>query len=81
MTCAIGLQERQIKLELTEEARMFIAAEGYDPVYGARPLKRFLQSKLETLVGRALISGQVLDGATIKVDARDGKLAIDWVNP
>jgi len=75
------LQERQIKLELTEKARLFIAAEGYDPVYGARPLKRFLQSKLETLVGRALISGQVVDGATIKVDSEDSKLAINWVNP
>lgn len=75
------LQERQIKLELTENARLFIAAEGYDPVFGARPLKRFLQSKLETLVGRALVSGQVVDGATIKVDSQDGKLTIDWVNP
>ncbi len=75
------LQERQIKLELSENARLFIAAEGYDPVYGARPLKRFLQSKLETLVGRALVSGQVVDGATIQVDARDGKLEINWLNP
>lgn len=75
------LQERQIKLELTENARLFVAAEGYDPVFGARPLKRFLQSKLETLVGRALVSGQVVDGATIKVDSQDGKLTIDWVNP
>jgi ATP-dependent Clp protease ATP-binding subunit ClpB len=75
------LQERQIKLELSENARLFIAAEGYDPVYGARPLKRFLQSKLETLVGRALVSGQVVDGATIQVDAKGGKLAIDWINP
>ncbi|MCX5779347.1 MAG: AAA family ATPase, partial [Firmicutes bacterium] len=75
------LQERQLKLELTEEARIFIASEGFDPVYGARPLKRFLQSKLETLVGRALISGQVMDGATIKVEVHDGKLAINWVNP
>ncbi len=75
------LQERQIKLELTENARLFVAAEGYDPVYGARPLKRFLQSKLETLVGRALISGQILDGATIQVDTDNGKLTIDWSNP
>jgi ATP-dependent Clp protease ATP-binding subunit ClpB len=75
------LQGRQIKLELSENARLFVAAEGYDPVYGARPLKRFLQSKLETLVGRALVGGQVVDGATIQVDAREGKLAINWVNP
>jgi len=75
------LQVRQIKLELSDSARVFIAAQGYDPVYGARPLKRFLQSKLETLVGRALVSGQVLDGASIGVDTDDGKLAIDWSNP
>lgn len=75
------LQERQIKLELSDKARQFIASEGFDPVFGARPLKRFLQSKLETLVGRALVSGQVVDGATIKVDSQEGKLTIDWINP
>ncbi len=75
------LQDRQIKLELSEPAKLFIAAEGYDPVFGARPLKRFLQSRLETLVGRALVSGQVVDGAAIKVDSHEGKLTIDWVNP
>jgi len=75
------LQDRQIKLELSEEAKLFIAAEGFDPVFGARPLKRFLQSRLETLVGRALVSGQVIDGATIKVDSQDGKLTLDWTNP
>ncbi len=75
------LQERQIKLELTENARLFIADEGYDPVFGARPLKRFLQSKLETLVGRALVSGQVVDGATIRVDEQNGQLSINWDNP
>jgi len=75
------LQDRQIKLELSEAAREYIASEGFDPVFGARPLKRFLQSKLETLVGRALISGQVLDGATIKVAAGEGRLSIEWANP
>ncbi|MDD4801543.1 MAG: ATP-dependent chaperone ClpB [Syntrophomonas sp.] len=75
------LQERQINLELSEKARIFIAAEGYDPVFGARPLKRFLQSRLETLVGRALVSGQVVDGSTIQVDAEDNTLTINWVNP
>ncbi len=75
------LQDRNIKLELSEEAKLFIAAEGYDPVFGARPLKRFLQSRLETLVGRALVGGQVVDGATIKVGSQEGKLTIDWVNP
>ncbi|MCP4006351.1 MAG: AAA domain-containing protein, partial [bacterium] len=51
------LAERGIKLELSEPAREYIAREGYDPVYGARPLKRYLQHHLETRIGRALIAG------------------------
>ncbi|MGE5415813.1 MAG: ATP-dependent chaperone ClpB [Acidobacteriota bacterium] len=74
------LADRQISLELTEQARKFIASEGYDPVYGARPLKRFLQRRLETLVGRALIGGEILNGATITVDHQDGDLQISWTN-
>ncbi|MGE5372434.1 MAG: ATP-dependent chaperone ClpB [Solirubrobacterales bacterium] len=75
------LQDRHIGLELTGVAREFIAREGYDPAYGARPLRRFLQRKLETLVGRALIGGQIQDGAVITVDYRDNALAITWRNP
>ncbi|MGE5403626.1 MAG: ATP-dependent chaperone ClpB, partial [Candidatus Saccharibacteria bacterium] len=75
------LADRQIKLELTEDARRFIASEGYDPVYGARPLKRFLQRRLETLVGRALIGGDIINGATITVDFQNGDLKIGWQNP
>ena len=70
------LSDRQISLELTEPARMFIAREGYDPVYGARPLKRFLQRELETRLGRALIGGGIADGTKITVGLEDGALAI-----
>ena len=63
------LADRQIGLELSEAAKRYIAEQGFDPVYGARPLKRFLQHQVETKVGRAMIAGNVPDGATIRIDA------------
>jgi ATP-dependent Clp protease ATP-binding subunit ClpB len=75
------LAGRRINLELTQAARDFIAQSAYDPVYGARPLKRYLQHALETRIGRALISGDVRDGAIITVDAKNGDLAVSHVNP
>ena len=53
------LEERRVKVEITETARRFIAESGYDPVYGARPLRRYIQRELETRIGRALIAGDV----------------------
>ena len=70
------LKDRDIRLELAPEAREFIAKEGFDPVYGARPLKRFLQRELETRLGRSIIAGEVADGSTVTVSARDGQLAV-----
>ena len=70
------LSDRQIDLTLSEEAKGFIAQKGFDPVFGARPLKRFLQHELETRIGRALISGDISDGAQIEVDVADGDLVI-----
>ena len=63
------LADRRIILELTEAARDFIARSAYDPVFGARPLKRYLQHNLETRLGRALIAGDIRDGATVTIDA------------
>jgi len=63
------LLEQNIKLELTAAARKLIAAEGFDPTYGARPLKRFIQRQVETKIGRAIIAGEVGDGMTVTVDA------------
>jgi ATP-dependent Clp protease ATP-binding subunit ClpB len=71
------LEDHRIDLELTEEARKFIANAGYDPVYGARPLKRYIQRHLETRIGRAIVAGEVADGATVSVGVRDGDLAIE----
>jgi len=75
------LAEREVALHLTDRAREFVARQGYDPVYGARPLRRFLQSQLETRIGRALVAGDVLPGADIAVDVRDGALAVEISNP
>src|SRR6202044_3452759 len=65
------LGERQMKLEITEDARRFIAQQGYDPVYGARPLRRFISRQVETRIGRALLAGDILDGAVIRVGYAD----------
>ncbi|MGD2023288.1 MAG: ATP-dependent chaperone ClpB [Desulfobacterales bacterium] len=72
------LEERNIKVEIADAARKFIAQSGYDPVYGARPLRRYLQRELETRIGRALIAGDVLDGATLRVDLKNDELVIDY---
>ena len=75
------LASRRIGLECSEAARALIAREGYDPIYGARPLRRFIQREVETRIGRALIAGEVLDGATIMLDAADDELLVRWRGP
>ena len=74
------LSERQMTLEISEDALRLIAREGYDPVYGARPLRRFIAHELETRIGRALLAGDVGDGATIRVGVRDGQLEVTYKN-
>jgi ATP-dependent Clp protease ATP-binding subunit ClpB len=75
------LADRRLTLEVTEAARALIAREGYDPVYGARPLRRFIQREVETRIARALIGGDIRDGATVTVDAEDDELVVAWRNP
>ncbi len=70
------LAERNIKLEVSQDAKEFIANSGYDPVYGARPLKRYIQRELETRIGRAIISDELPPGSTLKVGVQDGALSI-----
>jgi ATP-dependent Clp protease ATP-binding subunit ClpB len=65
------LKERNINLDISDRAREFIATAGYDPVYGARPLKRYLQRELETKIARSLISGEIADGKILHVDLSD----------
>ncbi len=68
------LAERDITLELTDAAKAHVAEAGFDPVYGARPLKRYIQHELETRIGRAIIAGDLTDGSRIRVDAQNGEL-------
>ncbi|HJU12718.1 MAG TPA: ATP-dependent chaperone ClpB [Candidatus Binataceae bacterium] len=63
------LEDRKIELELTDKARDYFAEHGYDPVYGARPLRRMIQRELETALGRKLLSGEIRDGSHVVVDA------------
>jgi ATP-dependent Clp protease ATP-binding subunit ClpB len=70
------LKDRSITLDLSEGAVDFIADAGYDPTYGARPLKRFIQRRLETLIGRAIISGEISDGQTVFVYLEGGELKV-----
>jgi ATP-dependent Clp protease ATP-binding subunit ClpB len=72
------LADRRIRLEVTEAARVFVSREGYDPVYGARPLRRFIQHEVETQIARALLSGEIPDASTITVDAEAEELAVKW---
>jgi ATP-dependent Clp protease ATP-binding subunit ClpB len=74
------LSERQMKLEITDDARRFVARQGYDPVYGARPLRRFISREVETRIGRALLSGDILDGAVIRIGYADGDLTVSYEN-
>jgi ATP-dependent Clp protease ATP-binding subunit ClpB len=75
------LADRRMTFEVSDEARRFIAERGYDPVYGARPLRRFIAREVETRIGRALLSGNILDGATIRVDRREGELVVSYNKP
>ncbi|HQG31505.1 MAG TPA: ATP-dependent chaperone ClpB [Deltaproteobacteria bacterium] len=75
------LAEREITLSLSDEAKEFIAREGFDPVYGARPLRRFLQRELETRLGRALVAGKIMDGSHVKVGLKNNELTFDVENP
>ena len=77
----IRLAERRIDLEVSDEARAFIAQEGYDPVYGARPLRRYIAREVETRIARALVAGEVVDGSRVTVDVRDGRLVVSHDAP
>lgn len=77
----LRLAERNIGLTLSDRAVRFIAEEGFDSVYGARPLKRFIQRSLETRVARALIAGEAEEGSVMTVDEADGELTVQIAKP
>ena len=68
------LADRSLKLEITDAAKQLIIDRGYDPLYGARPLRRYLQSSVETLLARAILSGDLATGDTLTVDTENGEL-------
>ena len=70
------LTDKQLKVVLTPAAKTYIIDNGYDPLYGARPLRRFLQHTVETLVGRKMIADEVAPGSTLTVDCADGELVV-----
>ncbi|OPX36953.1 MAG: ATP-dependent chaperone ClpB [Desulfobacteraceae bacterium 4484_190.1] len=74
------LEERRIRIDVSDKALEYIARTGYDPIYGARPLRRYIQRELETRIGRALIAGDILEGATIKIDVENDSLTVSHVN-
>ncbi len=75
------LEDRHITLNLTDQAVDYIVQGGFDPVFGARPLRRFLQHQVESLIARALIGGEILDGAQITLDSDGETLKLNWKNP
>src|ERR1700759_532045 len=70
------LADMRITLVVTAEARRFIADQGFDPAYGARPLRRYISRVVETQVGRALLRGDAAGGGTISVEVVDGEITM-----
>jgi ATP-dependent Clp protease ATP-binding subunit ClpB len=71
------VRERGIEVELTDTARELLANLGFDPTYGARPLKRVIQKRLVDRLALAILEGEFGDGDTVRVDARDGELVFE----
>ena len=71
------LEDRKVTLSLDAKGRQWLADKGYDPMYGARPLKRVIQKWVQDPLAKSVLAGEIVDGATIKVGARDGALTID----
>ena len=68
------LEDKHIKLEITKEAKEYLIDNGYDEIYGARPLKRFVQKKLETLIARKILSQEILPNNTVTIDCQNNEL-------
>lgn len=71
------LSDRHISLSLTEKAKEYIAESGFDPVYGARPLRRFMQKQIETPLAKEIVAGRVKDYSTVVVDYQNGRIVIE----
>jgi ATP-dependent Clp protease ATP-binding subunit ClpB len=71
------LAERKIELKVDEQATTWLANTGYDPVYGARPLKRVIQKNLQDPLAQKILAGEIKDGETVKVGVRSGALTLN----
>ena len=65
------LKDKNISIEVTDHAKDIMAKEGYDPVYGARPLKRYISNTLETIIAKKMIAGEIYSGCNIVIDGKD----------
>ena len=74
------LADRSLDLQMTDAAKPLIIDRGFDPLYGARPLRRYLQSSVETLIARTILSGDLSAGSILVVDVRDGELVCETVS-
>lgn len=70
------LEDKHIKLELTQATKEYLINNGYDEVYGARPLKRFVQKKLETLIAKKILAQEILPNTTVVIDCQNNELKI-----
>ena len=70
------LADKQLKCELTPAAKSFVIDAAYDPQYGARPLRRYMQHTVETMLSKRLLRGDVTPGQTVTVDAENGELVM-----
>ena len=70
------LESQQLRIEVTEKAKDFIVSEAYDPAYGARPLRRYVQHTIETRLSKLLLAGKILPGSTVTADTEDGQIVL-----
>ncbi|MBU3092063.1 ATP-dependent chaperone ClpB [Clostridium sp. CF011] len=73
------LKDKNISMKVTTDAKELMAEEGYDPIYGARPLKRYIENVLETSIAKKIIRGDINDGSIIGVDAKDNQIIIEKI--
>ena len=71
------LSDKHIELKLTDEAKSYLIDNGYDEVYGARPLKRFVQKKLETLIAKKILTGEIVPNSVANIDVKNGELTVN----
>ena len=71
------LHDKDIKLDITDSAKSILATEGYDPIYGARPLKRYIQNTLENKLARMIIKGDIGYGSKVKIDGKGDNIIIN----